>query len=176
MNFTVKEVTQISILAAMSFISSFITIPFGPVPFTLQTLFVLLTGLVLAPKPACLAQIIHLMLKLLISGPQSILSPSFGFLFGFIAAAAVIAIIIGKSGYSLSGYINAVAWGTIVIYAIGLPYMAVVLNGYMGLDYSLTEILMAGFVLFIPGDFIKAIIAVAAAKRLNKSMKTADSN
>ena len=50
MKINAKTVTQISILGALSFISGFIAIPIGPVPITLQTIFVLLSGLLLPPK------------------------------------------------------------------------------------------------------------------------------
>lgn len=46
---TSKELTRIALSTALIAVGSFITIPLGPVPFTLQTLFVILAGLYLKP-------------------------------------------------------------------------------------------------------------------------------
>lgn len=73
---TTRELTLCSLMAALTYISSFISLPLGPVPFTLQTLFVLLSGLILQKKAAVLAQSLHLLLILLFKGFQSFLSPS----------------------------------------------------------------------------------------------------
>lgn len=171
MNVKTSELTKISLLAALSFVSSFISIPIGPVPVTLQTLFVLLTGLILQPKSAALAQLIHLLLSLLIRGFQSFLTPSFGFLISFIFGAFIISYLFKKQQYTLKGSIWAVLVGSVVIYLIGLPYMAYILNVYMGLDYSTYQIMMTGMIVFIPGDAVKAATAVLTAKALYPILK-----
>jgi biotin transport system substrate-specific component len=166
MKVTTKELTQISIFAALTFVSGFISIPVGPVPITMQTLLVLLTGLFLRPRAAFLAQTLHLLLKLLLGGFQSFLSPSFGFVFGFIAGATVISYIVHKSDGSILSYTWAALVGSIVIYAIGLPYMTVILNVFMGNQFGILDIFKMGMLLFIPGDVAKVLLAVALSNRL----------
>lgn len=158
--------TQISIFAALTFVSGFLSIPVGPVPITLQTLMVLLTGFFLRPKAAFFAQSLHLLLKLLLGGFQSLLSPSFGFVFGFVAAATLISYLVHKKEGSFLNYGIAAVAGTIVMYAIGLPYMAAILNGVMGNQFGLAEIFQMGMILFIPGDIAKALLAIVVADRL----------
>lgn len=158
--------TQISIFAALTFVSGFLSIPVGPVPITLQTLLVLLTGFFLRPKAAFFAQSLHLLLKLLLGGFQSLLSPSFGFVFGFVAAATLISYLVHKKEGSFLNYGIAAVAGTIVMYAIGLPYMAAILNGVMGNQFGLAEIFQMGMILFIPGDIAKALLAIILADRL----------
>ena len=158
--------TQISIFAALTFVSGFLSIPVGPVPITLQTLLVLLTGFFLRPKAAFFAQSLHLLLKLLLGGFQSLLSPSFGLVFGFIAAATLISYLVHKKEGSFLNYGIAAVAGTIVMYAIGLPYMAAILNGVMGNQFGLAEIFQMGMILFIPGDIAKALLAIILADRL----------
>lgn len=170
MKLTARDLTQISLLAALTYISGFIMIPLGPVPFTLQTLFVLLTGLLLRPGAALLTQVLHLLLKLLLGGGQFILSPSFGFLFGFIMAAWGMSLYLQHNKKRVSSYIIAVLIGTGLNYLIGMPYMAGVLNGYMGADYSIGQIFWTGMGLFIPGDLVKAGLAVVVAVRLRKQI------
>ena len=166
MKLSTTDLTQISIFAALTFVSGFLSIPIGPVPITLQTLLVLLTGFFLRPKAAFFAQSVHLLLKLLLGGFQSLLSPSFGFVFGFVAAATLISYLVHKKEGSFLNYGIAAVAGTIVMYAIGLPYMAAILNGVMGNQFGLAEIFQMGMILFIPGDIAKALLAIILADRL----------
>ncbi|WP_320163016.1 ECF transporter S component [uncultured Trichococcus sp.] len=166
MKLSTRDLTQISIFAALTFVSGFLSIPVGPVPITLQTLLVLLTGFFLRPKAAFFAQSLHLLLKLLLGGFQSLLSPSFGFIFGFVAAATLISYLVHKKEGSFLNYGIAAVAGTIVMYAIGLPYMAAILNGVMGNQFGLAEIFQMGMILFIPGDIGKALLAIILADRL----------
>ena len=166
MKLSTRDLTQISIFAALTFVSGFLSIPIGPVPITLQTLLVLLTGFFLRPKAAFFAQSLHLLLKLLLGGFQSLLSPSFGFVFGFVAAATLISYLVHKKEGSFLNYGIAAVAGTIVMYAIGLPYMAAILNGVMGNQFGLAEIFQMGMILFIPGDIAKALLAIVVADRL----------
>ncbi|HEX5352236.1 MAG TPA: ECF transporter S component [Trichococcus sp.] len=166
MKLSTRDLTQISIFAALTFVSGFLSIPIGPVPITLQTLLVLLTGFFLRPKAAFFAQSLHLLLKLLLGGFQSLLSPSFGFVFGFVAAATLISYLVHKKEGSFLNYGIAAVAGTIVMYAIGLPYMAAILNGVMGNQFGLAEIFQMGMILFIPGDIAKALLAIILADRL----------
>ncbi|MGB3160604.1 MAG: biotin transporter BioY [Carnobacterium sp.] len=166
MKLSTRDITYSSIMAALTFLSGFLTIPLGPIPLTLQTLFVLLTGLILSKRNALISQGIHLLLSLLIGGFQAVLSPSFGFVFGFAAGAYVIAFILEKYGYTLKVASLAVIVGSIIIYLIGLPYMTIILNSYLGGNFSVIQILQMGLFLFIPGDIIKAVIAVIVGLRL----------
>ena len=171
MTLSVRDLTQISLMAALTFISGFILIPMGPVPFTLQTLFVLVTGLLLKPRAALLAQVLHVLLKLILGGGQSVLSPSFGFLFGFVLAAWVMSAMLAKWENNSASYVKATIVGTGLIYLIGLPYMALILNGYLDADYSITQVFWTGMGLFIPGDLLKAGIAVLIAVRMKKHIR-----
>lgn len=174
MKLTARDLTQISLLAALTYISGFITIPMGPVPFTLQTLFVLLTGLLLRPSAALLTQVLHLALKLLLGGGQIILSPSFGFLFGFILAAWGMSFYLQYTKKRVSSYVIAAFLGTLLTYLIGMPYMGLILNSYMGADYSVVQVFWMGMGLFIPGDLVKAGLAVFVGVRLKHHIRLAN--
>ncbi|NLY84989.1 MAG: biotin transporter BioY, partial [Tissierellia bacterium] len=62
MKLTIREMTLVAMFAALTSIGAFISIPIGEVPITLQTLFVLLSGLILGPKLGALSQLIYLIL------------------------------------------------------------------------------------------------------------------
>lgn len=47
MKIRVKEMSLVSMFTALTAVGAFITIPIGPVPITLQSLFVLLSGMLI---------------------------------------------------------------------------------------------------------------------------------
>ena len=162
-----QELTRISLLAALCVIGGMISIPVGPVPVTLQSLFVLLAGLLLTPRAAFLSQLLHLILMMLLRGAQIVMTPSFGFLFGFMAAATLISWL--RHNKSVNHYGLLALFPTVTIYLVGTPYMAFILNVILESGLSVKQILTSGMVLFLPGDFLKALIAIVIAKRLEKS-------
>lgn len=170
-----KDITITAMLIAILVVCSQLAIPVGPVPITLQTLGVLMIGFLLTPKNALLATSIYAVMGLaglpvfsgFSGGLQSILVPSFGFVLAFIPAAYIQATYLTKvkalesKHLVISGVIN-----IIITYAIGLPYMAIILNSYMNAQMNGVAILMAGLIPFIPGDLLKLFIGFLMAKRL----------
>ena len=53
------------------------------------------------------------------------------------------------------------AAASVVPFLFGIPYMAFILNGVMGLDYSFVALLEAGLLPFIVGGLVKAALAAA---------------
>lgn len=166
MKLTTRDMTRISIMAALTVVSSFIAIPLGPVAVTLQTLFVLLTGLLFTPKQAFYTQVLNLLLTVLVRGPQIIISPSFGFLVAFIVVATLLAWL--KESGRVQKASHLVAIGTVVSYVIGTPYMAFILNEVLALGLSFTDVLYTGVILFLPGDALKAVLAVGVGRSVSR--------
>ncbi len=156
-----RRLTRIAMFSALAVVSALIRIPIGPVPITLQTLIVLLSGFFLPPLDAAASMLVLLLIRFLMDGPALLLSPSFGFLPGFILAAGVGSLLFRQ----LQKKPN--AWGqtgifllmSLLPYATGLPYMAYILNGVNGANMGLIPLLQAGFFPFLIGDLIKAAIA-----------------
>lgn len=162
MKISVHDLTRISLMAALSFVGGMIAIPLGPVPITLQTLFVLLSGFILTAPAAFLSQLLHMLLVLIVRGFQTVMSPSFGFLIGFMAAATLMAWLRDNQKVKTISLLAGI--GTAVIHLIGTPYMAFILNVVLGNNLTVMQILMSGVILFLPGDFLKGIIAVSTVK------------
>lgn len=166
MKFKIKEIVLVALFAGLTAVGAFISIPLGPVPITLQTLFVILGGVLLGAKLGALAQIVYILLGLIglpifsgfIGGPQAIVRPSFGFLIGFIFAAFIVGKIVERDNSRFKIWLAAI-FGTIVIYIFGLPYMYYILNVVLGKGLPFTTILKTGLLLFIPGDIVKLILA-----------------
>lgn len=170
-----QEITLISLFSALTALGAFISIPLGPVSITLQTLFVLLSGFLLKPKSAALSQIVYIVLGLVglpifsgfTGGLQSFLKPSFGFLIGFILASFVASLLASKKN-TIPGLFLAGIVATMIMYLIGLPYMAFILNYIMKSGFTFKAILNMGVLIFLPGDIIKLSISVFLGFRLRE--------
>lgn len=174
MKLSTKDITQIGMFTALTAIGAFISIPVGPVPITLQSFFVLLSGIILGSRKAMYSQISYLLLGLaglpifsnFTGGLQVIFKPSFGFLIGYV----VIAYLVGKITESKSNTIRnlsiSIFLGTAVLYMIGIPYMYYILNIMLDKSFNIMQILNMGMFMFIPGDTIKAVLAIYIGKKL----------
>lgn len=171
-----RDITQVGIFTALTAVGAFISIPIGPVPITLQSFFVLLSGIILGSKKAMFSQITYLLLGLigfpifagLSGGIQTIFKPSFGFIIGYVAAAYVVGKIAPINLWA------AVLTGTVVIYALGLPYMYYILNIMLKSNLSILRILQLGMLAFIPGDMLKALVTVFISKKLKPLWDSGD--
>ncbi len=174
MKLNIKDITYSGIFTALTAIGAFISIPVGPVPITMQTFFVLLSGVILGSKKALLSQAAYLILGLaglpifagFSGGLQTVLKPSFGFLLGMAAAAYLAGKITETREKTTLNITIAVLAGTVVIYAVGLPYMYYILNIMLVKNLDIAKILEIGMIIFIPGDILKAVIAVVLGKKL----------
>lgn len=172
-----RDITQIGMFTALTAVGAFISIPVGPVPITLQSFFVLLSGIILGSKKAMYSQIAYILLGLIglpifagfTGGLQSIIKPSFGFLIGYIFMAYCVGKIT-KKNHNPKSISMAVFAGTVVLYAIGLPYMYYILNIMLAKNLTVMQIFTMGMFMFIPGDTLKAIIAVLVGKKISSTI------
>lgn len=65
MKLTTKEIIITAMFTSLTSLGAYISIPLGEVPITLQTLFVLLSGLILGHKLGALSQLTYLILGLI---------------------------------------------------------------------------------------------------------------
>ncbi|HLG64063.1 MAG TPA: biotin transporter BioY [Ktedonosporobacter sp.] len=139
-------------------------IPFTPVPITLQTLAVLLAGAVLGSKRGAVTMLVYLAegavgMPVFAGGTGGfihLLGFTGGYLWSYPIAAFVVGLLCEK-GLDRSFLTSAVAMlpGSLIIYAIGVPWLAVTLH------LSPSAAILQGMVPFIPGDLFKLLIAAA---------------
>ncbi|MEV2277986.1 biotin transporter BioY [Nocardiopsis sp. NPDC049922] len=169
---TARDLSLIAVFAALIAalsVSVAIPIPFSPVPITLQTLGIMLAPSLLGWKRGTLAVAAFLALGLaglpLFAGGRGGLAvlagPSAGFIVSWIFAALVIGVLTdlmvrgGRYSFWKGLGINVVG-GILVIYAIGVPWMAVALgDGVLAAGYSMLA--------FLPGDAAKAVVTALIA-------------
>ncbi len=148
--------------------------PFGfPVPITLQTLGVMITGAVLGGRRAAMSMVLFLALVAvglpLLAGGRGGLGvfagPSAGYLIGFPVAAWVIGVLVYRRGSPyrvVPGFVAMVIGGIVVLYAIGIPVTA----------WRAGISLRAAFVgsgLFVVGDLAKAVVATVVADAVHRA-------
>jgi biotin transport system substrate-specific component len=155
-----------SIFTALCAHVSFL-LPFTPVPVTLQTLAVLLTGAALGSRRGGLSLLVYLaegaaglpVFSPLPPSPSG-LAALFGFTGGYLwsfPVAAFVTGLISERRLDRRFLTSALAMlpGTLIIYAIGVPWLAAVLH------LNLLTAIKIGMVPFIPGDLLKLAIAAA---------------
>jgi biotin transport system substrate-specific component len=154
----------VAVVALLAKVSFYI----GPVPITGQTLGVIIVGASLGAVRGAASLTTYMLIGLAgvplfagpVAGPAYVLSPSFGFILGFIPAAF------------LAGWFAERAWdrkpwlaflgfvaASIVPFVIGVPYMALILGPVTGGDITWASVLEAGVLPFIVPGLIKAAVA-----------------
>jgi biotin transport system substrate-specific component len=161
-----------ALIAAGTFIS--IPLPFSPVPIVLQNLFAVLSGLVLGPVLGGAAVAVYLAAGAIgapvfagaTGGFVHFLGPTGGFLYGYFLAAVSAGLIAGRPGAGIKTpvwrVILAAASGFLILYVPGLLQLKAV----AGLPWGGT--LIAGCLPFLPGDAVKAVVAILVSSRLRR--------
>jgi biotin transport system substrate-specific component len=171
-----RDMVSAALIAALMAGTSWIQIKFGPVPFTLQTVFVVLAALLLAPEWAAASMGVYLVLGAVglpvfaggASGLAAFALPTGGFLVAFPVAAALGSLayraalrIPGRKG-ELAAAVIAVLVVEAVIYAIGVPWLIATTG------MAASKAVAVALLPFIVPDIIKGIataIIAAAVKR-----------
>ncbi len=160
-----------------------IPVPVVPVPITLQTLGVMLTGLILGPRRGAMVVLLYVLLALIgvpvlpggRAGLSVLVGPTAGFLIGMIPGVVLTGWLAGTSradavadsntrsiGWRIARYwLAGVAGGILVVYAVGVPWLAMVAG--MGLSKAVWAMAV-----FLPGDVVKALLAAVVAQRLRR--------
>ncbi len=152
------------IFVILMVLGAYIRIPlfFTPVPITLQTFFVLLSGAMLGRKWGTLSQISYLLLGAFGlpvfqgygAGAAHIFGPTGGYLFGFVCASYLIGYFLHRDeSAGIFKILVSMTMGLIVIYAFGIMHLKLLL----GVDLSTAFIL--GLYPFLPGAAVKLIAA-----------------
>lgn len=158
-----------SLLAALTAVGAYISIPIGPVPIVLQSLFILLAGLLLGRLWGAVSVGIYLTAGLFglpvfaggAGGIGRFLGPTGGYLIGFLPAVYITGLISGKSKNRVPVDVLAMVCGTLIIYASGISWLKIVTG------MELNKAVAVGMIPFLPGDAIK----IAAAAFIVRSVR-----
>ena len=183
----IRDMVLCALFAALIAVGAFIKVPVPFVPFTLQTFFVSLAGLLLGARYGALSALVYMLLGLCGlpvftegGGIAYLLKPTFGYIIGFVVGAYVTGRI-AHGGSSETPRVRrlaaAVFSGLGVIYLIGVVYFYLIRTFYLGTPIGVWPLLLYCFIVFIPGDSAMGIVSVILSRRLlplmKKSVKTA---
>lgn len=159
-----------ALFTALCAVLSQIAIPIGPVPISLATFAVFLTGAVLGAKYGALCLAVYAALgaagapvfAMFRAGVGALAGPTGGYILGYIPAACVTGLITEKwnKGNKTHMYYAAMLSGMLAYYLLGTAW-------YMfSTNTALTAALAICVFPFIPGDIAKIAVATVLAKRL----------
>ncbi len=176
----IVTLTLSALFCTLICVGSFIRIPMpNLMPITLQTFFVLLTGLVLPVKASALATVTYMALGLIglpiFSGGGGlgyVLMPNFGFIIGFVISSVIISIIIEKlKKRTFWQYLAISLLGVAVIYIMGIFYFVFITNVYNKSDYSAMWFIQTVFLPFLPKEIICSLSASLTAYKIRPHIK-----
>ena len=181
------NIALIAVSAALITICSWISIPLGAVPFTLQTLAIIAVLMTIGGKRGACAVAVYLLLGLIgvpvfsgfKGGPQALVGPTGGFLVGFAIASLVWIVIekLLKARFSnpagkriLYGVINAIIF-ELIMYTIGVVWFIVVYGAQTG-PIGLGAVLSMCVIPFIIPDIVKLAVAAIIGERAAKIVRS----
>ena len=163
------------LFVALLTVSSKISIPMVPVPFTLQSAVALLAGVCLGGQWSLCCMVVYILLGLLGvpvfatgGGIGYLVSPTFGFILGFVVGAFAASLIANRKNPSPSRLILAVSVGTVLIYVTGILWYVLLQYFYFGKAIDIWKVLWSFWILFIPSDIVKGALVVLVGGRLRK--------
>lgn len=176
-NKKIISMTLIALMAAIIAVCSWITVPIGPVPFTLQTFGVFLALRFLGGKKGTLAIIIYILLGVVgvpvfanfKGGLGAIMGPTGGYILGFILSGIVV--ILFELVKKKKMVVNAIAdvIGLLVCYALGTAWFYFTMGVEKGM--SVYKVLTLCVIPFIIPDLIKILLAELICIKMPKNIK-----
>jgi biotin transport system substrate-specific component len=146
-------------------IGAWVSVPFFPVPLTLQTLFVLLAGAVMK-RYAIIPVSLYVVLGALglpvfhtgATGFGILLGPTGGYLAGFVFSALVVGLFYERESSTMK--ITGLLTGTGIIYVCGISWLM------YSLSVGFFPAIISGVLPFLPGDLMKGYAVYKIAGRL----------
>lgn len=171
-NSRTTDIVFIALFVAVMVVCSQIIIPFGQVPFTLQTLAVLLSAGLLGSKRAGCSVLVYILLGAVglpvfsgfSGGLGFLLGPTGGYITGFLFTALVVGIITEKLGKNIWVLVLAMTLGILICYTFGTAWFCIIMK--KDIVYGLI-LCVAPYI--IP-DTLKIIISIFMVRRLHKAI------
>ena len=163
----IKNITLIGVFAALLCVVAPFSLPIGPVPISLATFMVYLLAAIFEPWISPFIVLLYIFLGAIglpvfstfRGGLDVLFGPTGGFIWGYVLAAISESLLIYFAKDKKWMIPVAMVVATACIYAFGLVYFLIYMDG----SYTLGKALMVCVVPFLIGDAIKIAVATALA-------------
>lgn len=164
---TARDIAECAIFVALMIASAYLTIPLYPIPLTLQTAVCILCGLLLGAKKGAAAMLAYALIGVLglpvfsgaKGGISSVLTPTFGYVIGFVFAALLAGILReknNKASYKRAFFASVLACA--LCYLSGIIYFVPIwINVYGGADTLIAAIFTYN-VIYLPKDLLLCLL------------------
>lgn len=164
-----SQVFWILSFSVLTFLSAQVVVPVQPVPFTLQTMIVLLSGAFLGSRNGMISQIVYLTTGAIgipvfaeySFGLARLIGPTGGYLIAFPVAAFLVGYLIEKKSSTWMIILSMVS-GSFIILLSGSLYLSIFLGG------ELNKAFYSGAIIFSIWDVIKVAAAISIYKAFSK--------
>ncbi len=168
-----KNLIKCGLFTSLIIIGTFIKIPFPGMPMTLQFASILLAGIVLGPYWGALSVVLYAVLGLIGipvftsgGGIGYVLTPSFGYIIGFILAAFFVGLISRRRPGSVPILILGGLTALTVTYLVGILYFTMIKSIYLGETVDFRYVLYSQVLLMMPKDIVMCILCAFMGKKL----------
>lgn len=168
-----RDITFVALMVGIICVSSQLSLSLGPIPFTLQTTAILMSGLLLGGKKAILANLIYVLIGAIglpvfanFKGGISVIFLQTG---GFIMSFPIMAYITGKFSEKSKGrllkYLGCF-FGVIINFTVGCLYFMFIteMDLIMSLGYTVFP--------FVITTVIQIILAIEISEQIKRRIKT----
>ncbi|MBC8044988.1 MAG: biotin transporter BioY [Rhizobacter sp.] len=166
-----EQTFLVLLFAGLTAAGAMVEIPLWPVPVTMQTCFVLMSGALIGSRLGAISQIVYLAAGIFLpvysggaTGIATLLGPTGGYLFSFPVAAFVCGWLV-KNETQLAKIFAFVLLASVINFTMGVVWLKI------SLALSWQTAMMQGVVPFIVGDLIKCGIVAAAASVKQRFIK-----
>ncbi|WP_297810407.1 biotin transporter BioY [uncultured Finegoldia sp.] len=168
-----KELIKAALFAALIIVGSYLIVPLYPVPISLQSLFAIASGYYLKKNYSNISVALYIILGLIglpvfaggKGGIQTVFSPTFGYLIGFLLQTFYVKY--QKRNLSTAKLFFMFIIASLIIYACGVVYMGFYFK-FTNKHFDIMKLLFTGMIIFIPGDVLKAVLFSFVTKRIEK--------
>lgn len=171
----VRSMAAVAVMTALMCVLGPLSVPIGPVPFSLQVFVVYLSVYALGARRGAVAVVLYLLIGFVglpvfsgfAGGPGKLLGPTGGFLVGFIPLAAISGWFIDRWEGSVVMQFAGMLLGLAVLYLFGAAWLAKVAN------LTFDKCMAAAVYPFIPIDALKIALAVLLGRTLRRRLRAA---
>lgn len=171
-----RDLTAMALMAAVLALCAWISLPLGPVLFTLQTFGVFAALVLLGGRRGTLTILLYFFLGLVglpvfsgfSAGAGVLLGPTGGYLLGFLALGLVYWALTARWGTALPVQVLALVLGLAACYAFGTAWFLLVYTGG-GQATLWTALTLCVFPYLLP-DLVKLALALLVARRVGRTL------